>query len=114
LVGGWMLSRCAGTWLRRSLARSHLLDETLKPLLATIVRYIIMLVTLVIVLGQFGIQTTSLIALIGAAGLAIGLALQGTLANVASGTMLLILRPFRVGNYVVVGSAATGGTVREI
>jgi small conductance mechanosensitive channel len=114
LMGGWMLSRWMATWLRRGLSRSHVVDETLKPLLATMVRYVIMAITLVIVLGHFGIQTTSLIALVGAAGLAIGLALQGALSNVASGTMLLILRPFRVGDLVVVGSAGTSGTVREI
>lgn len=114
LIAGWSLSRCVGSWMRRGPKHARLLDDTLRPLLATVVRYTIMLITLIIVLGQFGIQTTSLIALIGAAGLAIGLALQGTLANVASGVMLLILRPFRVGDYVTVGSAATGGTVREI
>ena len=54
-------------------------------------------------LSQFGVQTTSLIALLGAAGLAIGLALQGTLSNVASGVMLLILRPFRVYEKIRVG-----------
>ncbi len=114
LIGGWMVSRWAGMWLRKVLARSHVLDDTIKPLLATIARYVIMAITLVIVLGQFGIQTTSLIALMGAAGLAIGLALQGTLSNVASGTMLLILRPFRVGDNITAGGAATAGIVREI
>ena len=64
------------------------------------------------VLGQFGVQTTSLIALLGAAGLAIGLALQGTLSNVASGVMLLLLRPYRVGEKITAG--AVSGTVQEI
>ena len=114
LVAGWMLSRWVGMWLRRTLSRSHVLDDTIKPLLATMARYAIMAITLIIVLGQFGIQTTSLIALMGAAGLAVGLALQGTLSNVASGTMLLVLRPFRVGDYITAGGAETGGTVREI
>ena len=67
---------------------------------------------MVAVLGQFGVQTTSLIALLGAAGLAIGLALQGTLSNVASGVMLLVLRPFRVYEKIKVADAT--GTVREI
>ena len=67
--------------------------------------------TVVLVLGQFGVQTTSLIAVLGAAGLAIGLALQGTLSNVAAGVMLLLLRPFRVGQFVQAGGIS--GTVRE-
>jgi small conductance mechanosensitive channel len=88
------------------------MDETLKPFLAKLVWYVIMIFVLVAVLNQFGVQTTSLIAVLGAAGLAIGLALQGTLANVASGVMLLFLRPFNVGDYVDAGGIA--GTVVEI
>tara|TARA_R110001592_G_scaffold144484_1_gene367605 strand:- start:13828 stop:14490 length:663 start_codon:yes stop_codon:yes gene_type:complete len=64
------------------------------------------------VLQQFGIQTASLLAIIGAAGLAIGLALQGTLSNVAAGVMLLILRPFNVGDFVICGSIK--GTVKSL
>ena len=63
-------------------------------------------------LSQFGVETTSLIALVGAAGLAIGLALQGTLSNLAAGVMLLIFRPFKVGDYVTAGGHS--GTVEEI
>ncbi len=66
----------------------------------------------IIVLQRFGVETTSLIAVLGAAGLAVGLALQGTLANVASGVMLLLLRPFQAGDYIDVNGAL--GTVREI
>jgi small conductance mechanosensitive channel len=89
------------------------MDPTLKPLLVKLVRYAILAITLVAVLGQFGVQTTSLIALLGATALAIGLALQGALSNVASGVMLLLLRPFKVGDYVVV-SDNIGGTAREV
>jgi small conductance mechanosensitive channel len=64
------------------------------------------------VLQRFGVETTSLIALLGAAGVAIGLALQGTLSNVAAGVMLLVLRPFRVGDTIL--TAGQSGTVREI
>lgn len=111
LVLGWILATQMKRWVLAEL--SHLpIDLTLKPLLASMTRYIILVVTLVLVLGQFGVQTTSLIALLGAAGLAVGLALQGTLSNVASGVMLLVLRPFRVGHYVEV--ARQSGTVREI
>jgi small conductance mechanosensitive channel len=111
LVVGWLLATWAKRWVTAGLA--HLpLDLTLKPLLGSLVRYAILILTLVLVLGQFGVQTTSLIAVLGAAGLAVGLAMQGTLSNVAAGVMLLILRPFRVGQYVEAGGQA--GTVREI
>lgn len=113
LVIGWTIARWLSGWMRRVLGRSHHIDDTIKPLLVKSVGYIVLAITLVAVLSQFGVQTTSVIALLGAAGLAIGLALQGTLSNVASGVMLLILRPFRVGDYVVV-AGDTGGTVREI
>src|SRR3954463_10444321 len=99
-----------GGW--RGLARLPL-DLTLKPLLAGLVRYVILMITLLLVLEQFGVQTASLIAVLGAAGLAIGLAMQGTLSNVAAGVMLLILRPFRVGQFVEVAGGRQG-TVREI
>jgi small conductance mechanosensitive channel len=70
------------------------------------------MVTVLAVLSQFGIQTTSLVAVIGAASLAIGLALQGTLSNLAAGVMLLIFRPFRIGNSVTVGGNT--GTVKAL
>ncbi|HWX01369.1 mechanosensitive ion channel family protein [Collimonas sp.] len=66
----------------------------------------------VAVLGQFGVQTTSIVAILGAAGLAIGLALQGTLQNIAAGMMLLCLRPFQVGEYISNGTIE--GTIDEI
>lgn len=75
-------------------------------------RYTIVAVTILAVLQRFGVQTASLIAVMGAAGLAVGLAMQGTLSNVAAGVMLLILRPFHIGDYIDV--SGTGGTVREI
>ena len=93
LVIGWTLSRWVWRWVHDALSHLHYIDETLKPLIANLVSYFILAVTVVAVLGQFGVQTTSLIAILGAAGLAIGLALQGTLSNVASSVMLLVLRP---------------------
>lgn len=113
LVIGWFLSRQIAGWVRLLLNRMPHFDATLKPLIVSVVRYAILIVTLIAVLERFGVETTSLIAVLGAAGIAIGLALQGTLSNVASGVMLLLLRPFQVGDYVVVGSNI-GGTVREI
>ena len=112
LIAGWTLSRWLGRWLHGVLDRTHYIDETLKPLIANFAAYGVLALTIVAVLGQFGVQTTSLIALLGAAGLAVGLALQGTLSNVASGVMLLVLRPFRVYEKIKIGDAT--GTVREI
>lgn len=87
-------------------------DETLAAVLGKVMRIALLVLTMVIVLSQFGVQTTGLIALLGAAGLAIGLALQGTLSNVAAGVMLLIFRPFKIGEYVDIDGI--GGTVKEI
>jgi small conductance mechanosensitive channel len=112
LIAGWIVARWMGRWIHDVTGRSHYVDDTLKPLVANFVRYAILVITVVAVLSQFGVQTTSLIALLGAAGLAIGLALQGTLSNVASGVMLLILRPFRVYEKIKVTDVT--GTVREI
>jgi len=112
LIAGWLVARGVGRWVHDVTERSHYIDETLKPLISNFVRYGILAITVVAVLSQFGVQTTSLIAVLGAAGLAIGLALQGTLSNVASGVMLLVLRPFRVFEKIKVGDAT--GIVREI
>jgi small conductance mechanosensitive channel len=111
LIVGWAIA----TWAKRLTSRglAHVpIDLTLKPLIASLIRYIILIFTIILVLGQFGVQTTSLIAVLGAAGLAVGLALQGTLSNVAAGVMLLVLRPFRVGHFVQAGGVS--GTIREI
>ena len=112
LIVGWTLAGWVRRMVRRGLEKLPALDETLKPFIATIIWYVIIVFVLVAVLNQFGVQTTSLIAVLGAAGLAIGLALQGTLANVAAGVMLLFLRPFNVGDYVDAGGIA--GTVVEV
>jgi small conductance mechanosensitive channel len=112
LVIGWTVARWVGRWAHDVIGRSHHVDETLKPLVANFAQYLILAITVIVVLGQFGVQTTSLIALLGAAGLAVGLALQGTLSNVASGVMLLFLRPFRVNENIRFSDSA--GTVREI
>jgi len=112
LVIGWT----AATYAKRGLdagLRPLPIDLTLKPLISSLARYAILILTVLLVVQQFGVQTTSLIAVLGAAGIAIGLALQGTLSNVASGVMLLLLRPFRVGQFVEVAKGRQG-TVREI
>lgn len=112
LVVGWWLAARLGAATRRRLDRFDRLDATLKPLFASLVRYSILVVTIIAVLAQFGVQTASIIAVVGAAGLAIGLALQGTLQNIAAGIMLLFLRPFKVGDAVAV--AGSSGTVQEL
>lgn len=112
LAAGWVVARWVGRGAHDLIDRSSHVDDTLKPLLSNFARYGVLAITLVVVLGQFGVQTTSLIALLGATGLAIGLALQGTLSNVASGVMLLFLRPFRVHERIEISGAA--GVVQEI
>jgi small conductance mechanosensitive channel len=111
LSAGWIGATWAKRWTAAGLLRLPI-DATLKPLLASLIRYAVLLITLILVLEQFGVQTASLIAVLGAAGLAIGLAMQGTLSNVAAGLMLLVLRPFRVGHFIE--AAGQSGTVREI
>ncbi|WP_042880416.1 mechanosensitive ion channel family protein [Cupriavidus necator] len=110
LIAGWWLSgRVAGA-TRRALSGTHV-DATMRPLLANALQWMVRVLTIVLVLSQFGVQTASIIAMLGAAGLAIGLALQGTLQNIAAGIMLVLLRPFRVGQYI--DAQGVAGTVRE-
>lgn len=112
LVVGFII----GGWARRRLARlgksyKHL-DETLFNFLGNIARYVIIGFAFLFVLNTFGVQTTSFVAVIGAAGLAIGLALQGTLSNVAAGVMIIFFRPIKVGDFVEVNGKM--GTVKDI
>lgn len=110
-VGFW-LAGFAARQVRSLLPRTQRVDNTLAPLLSQILRYGIIIITSVIALSQFGIQTTSILAVLGAAGLAIALALQGTLSNIASGVMLIWLRPFSVGEYV--DAEGIAGTIIEV
>lgn len=111
IVGFWAARMVSGS-VQRALSRSRRIDKTLVPFLSSLVRYAILAFVVIAVLSTFGIETTSLIAAFGAAGLAIGLALQGTLSNIAAGVMLLIFRPFKVDDYIEVGGLA--GTVNAI
>ena len=112
LIGGWLLAGWAQRATRSALDHAPRVGETVKPILVNLVRYGVLLLVLIAVLAQFGVQTASILAIIGAAGLAIGLALQGTLSNVASGVMILFLRPFDVGDQI--DAEGIEGTVREI
>jgi len=106
-IAGWTKRRVVGI-----AERYPRIDATLFGFLGSLAKYALLAVAGIFILNRFGIQTTSLVALIGAAGLAIGLALQGTLSNLAAGVMLIFFRPFRSGDFVDV--AGTTGTVREI
>ena len=111
ILGFWFSGRISNI-IRTRLSRIKSFDATMSPVIASVIRYVILLIAFVAGLGSFGIETTSIIAVIGAAGLAVGLALQGTLSNVAAGVMLLFLRPFKVGDWMETGSVS--GTVIEI
>ncbi|MDF1726531.1 MAG: mechanosensitive ion channel [Sulfitobacter sp.] len=112
LVLGWLIAK----WLQHRVQKLGKLnrhfDEMLFDFLASIVRYVVLGFTALFVLNTFGVQTTSVVAVIGAAGLAIGLALQGTLSNVAAGVMIILFRPIKVGDFVEV--AGMMGTVKQI
>lgn len=112
LIIGLMIGR----WVRKRIRSSQFggvhLDPTLKPVLASALFYIIIAMTLYAVLIRIGVPPTSLIAVFGAAGLAIGLALKDTLSNIAAGIMILVLRPLQVGEFVELSGCS--GTIREI
>src|SRR5690606_31182365 len=103
-------AKWASSATRKILSRTRSVqrDPTVLGFLVQIVRVIVILIGMIAVLQRLGVQTTSIIAVLGGASLAVGLALQGTLSNVAAGVMLLILRPYRVGDVIdlngVVGS----------
>jgi small conductance mechanosensitive channel len=112
LIAGVIVAGWARRSVLRILHRAPGLDDTLEPVISDIVRYAILVFVLIAVLAQFGVQTTSIIALLGVAGLAVGLSLQGTLQNIAAGIMLLFLRPFRIGDYI--DAEGLAGTVEKI
>lgn len=110
-VGNWASHRLANL-LGRGLARIGT-DATFTSLMCNFTKWSIRTIGFVVALGQIGVATTSVLAVLGTAGLAIGLALQGTLQNIAAGLMLLLWRPFRVGDYIE-GAGSAAGTVIEI
>lgn len=112
LIIGYILAGVLERSVYAGLGRFRGFDETLRRFFSRVARYALLVLVGVTVLAQFGVQTASIIAALGAVGLAIGLALQGTLQNIAAGIMLLALRPFRVGEYIDADSVS--GTVQEI
>lgn len=113
LISGWTISNLVCRGIRRLGHTKRKVDTTALPMISAFVQWVIRILTIVVVLSQFGVQTASLIAALGAAGVAIGLALQGTLQNIAAGIMLLSLRPLAQGEYVSIGGNYEG-TVEEI
>ena len=111
LIVGRMIAKSIRKGTRKALERGKM-DPTLVPFVSSLVYYMVMAFVLIAVLGMVGIQTASMIAVLGAAGLAVGLALQGTLANFASGVMLLIFRPFRTGDFIE--AAGVSGSVDTV
>ncbi|MEL0105796.1 MAG: mechanosensitive ion channel family protein [Rhodospirillales bacterium] len=112
LIVGWTIASWGYRQTRKACEKTNKIDKTLEPVIASLVKYVILIFVVVAVLAQFGVQTASIIAVLGAAGLAIGLALQGALSNIASGILLLALRPFNVGDYI--DAEGTNGTVEQI
>ena len=113
LVLGLVVARLLSGRLRRSRVGGRQLDATLRPVVASLIFYTVMAMTVYAVLIRLGVPATSLLAVFGAAGLAIAFALRDTLANIAAGAMLLILRPLQVGDFVSIGNDTTG-SVEEI
>jgi small conductance mechanosensitive channel len=114
IIVGYAVSSWICKAVRKIFARTGRVDPTVQPVIAAALHYSIMTLVLVAALGHLGVQTASLLAVLGAAGLAIGLALQGTLTNIAAGIMLLWLRPFHIGDYIEVPANNVSGTVKEI
>ncbi|MEE2775734.1 MAG: mechanosensitive ion channel domain-containing protein [Acidobacteriota bacterium] len=108
---GWLIARTVRRALHR-LFRKTDFDETLEVFLTSLAYWMVLAFTLVAVLGAFGIQTTSIIAVLASAGLAIGLAMQGTLSNFAAGFMILIFRPFKLGDFIEAGGVS--GSVCDV
>lgn len=110
IVGKWIAKGISNLILKGLTARN--IDPTICQFTKNIAYYTLFTMVIVAALGQLGVQTASFVAIIGAAGLAVGFALQGSLANFASGVLLILFRPFKIGDYVEAGGAA--GVVKEI
>jgi small conductance mechanosensitive channel len=112
LIVGWMVAGGVSKMIRRRMASIPDMDPTLGNFLGSMAKWAILLMVLVAVLGLFGVEATSLVAVLGAATLAIGLALQGTLSDLAAGFMLIVFRPYKLGQFVDIGG--TAGTVKDL
>ena len=111
LVLGMRLARLVSYWVERAMTRAHI-ESTVTRFVANMSHIVLVAVVVIMALSRLGIPTTSLLAVLGAAGLAVGLALQGSLSNLAAGLLLIIFRPFRTGDFI--GAAGVQGTVQEV
>lgn len=109
-IGFWIANKISQ--ILSAALRRRKVEETVIPFLASIITVVLKVVVLISVAGMFGIETTSFIALVGAAGLALGLALQGSLSHFASGVLLMVFRPYKVGD--LISAAGFTGEVEEI
>lgn len=109
---GKFLARKLTDFMLQRLSKSGKIDETLKSFLSSVLYATLLVVVALAALGQVGVQTTSFIAILGAVGLAVGLSFRDTLSNISAGVMIIIFRPFEVGEYVEAGG--TSGTIEEI
>lgn len=105
VIVGMIVARVVSNGVNRVM-RARQIDATVADFLSAMLRYAIIAFTLIAALGRVGVQTASVIAVLGAAGLAVGLALQGSLSNLAAGVLLVMFRPFRAGEYVDLGGVA--------
>ncbi|MGO2374068.1 MAG: mechanosensitive ion channel family protein [Pseudoalteromonas prydzensis] len=112
VIASVLIARSVKRAIQNSKSPLKKIDKTLLPILSSVAGYLVYIIAGLFILDIFGVNTASLIALMGAAGLAIGLALKNTLSNIAAGIMLLILRPFKVGDFV--DASGTVGSVSEI
>ena len=111
VLGSWIAKKVNRAIVKLGESRPEL-DATLFRFLGNLARYVILAFVFIAVLARFGVETTSIIALLGAAGLAVGLALQGAMSNVAAGVMLLLFRPYKVGDFI--DAAGKFGKVTEV
>lgn len=111
-IGGKIIKTITNM-VRKSMERTGT-DEGVRQFVIPLVKYSLYVVLIFIIMGLFGIATTSAVAVLGSAGVALGLALQGSLSNFAGGVLILLLKPFRVGDYIIEDSNKNEGTVSEI
>jgi small conductance mechanosensitive channel len=112
LILGWIIAGIVSRAITRAFGRFSRIDQTITTFTASTAKYAVLTFTVIAVLSSVGVQTTSFVAVLGALGLAIGLALQGTLNHVASGLLLVIFRPFKVGD--AIEAAGVAGVVKAI
>lgn len=111
LIAGLWAIKIVKNLLKKTFGKSEM-EETLKTFLLNVIGWTLKILLFVIVISQLGVETTSLVAMVGAAGLAIGLALQGSLANFAGGVLIMVFKPFKLGDFIE--AQGESGTVKEI